>query len=133
MKNNSTKHASSNEVAEKEQANSTRILRIVALIAIGSMVSGLVFGLLQTAPMSFPGPPTLTINQITQTAYTKTGLVLMSSGIILFALLPSLRVLLGINQFIHKHEMVNAIVAMIVLLELSASILLNFCTKGVLT
>lgn len=108
------------------------IMRIVALFAIGLMLFGLVDGLLHTESFSFPGPPTLSIDQITHTVCTKTSMAMMSAGIILFALLPSLRVLLGINQFIQNREIVNLIIAMIVLLELTASLLLIFDVKGVL-
>jgi uncharacterized membrane protein len=57
----------------------------------------------------------------------------MSAGILLFALLPSLRVLLGINQFIRHHEIVNVIAAIIVFAELAVGILMIFQVKGVLT
>ncbi|MFN2176320.1 MAG: hypothetical protein ACK2U3_10255, partial [Anaerolineales bacterium] len=61
------------------------------------------------------------------------GLVMMSVGIILFALFPSLRVLSGINQFRHNHEIINLIIAVIVLIELTAGVLLIFVMKGVRT
>lgn len=109
------------------------ILRIVALFAIGLMLFGLVYGLLSTVPYSFPGPPTLSVDQITHTASSKTDLVMMSTGIIFFALFPSVRVLLGINKFIHNHEVVNLMIAIIVLLELTAGLLVFFSIKGVLT
>lgn len=109
------------------------ILRIVALFAIGLMILGLIYGLLSAVPYSFPGPPTLSVDQITHPASSKTGLALMSDGIIFFALFPSVRVLLGINKFIHNHEAVNLIVAILVLLELAAGLLMFFRIRGVMT
>lgn len=110
---------------------STGILRNVAFLSICLMLSGFVNGLLHNVYFSFPGPPTLAIDQITSALSSKTDLVLMSVGIILFALLPSLRVALGINQFIHHHEFVNLAIATIVLIELAASFLVIFGLKGV--
>lgn len=132
MKNKSSKSISSSKVFGKEMDNSKMILRILALISIGLMLFGLTDSLLQTGSFSFPGPATMSIDQITHALSSNKDLVMMSSGIILFALIPSLRILLGINQFIHKHEIINLIVALIVLMELTVSFLLIFGVKGVL-
>lgn len=107
------------------------ILRIAALFALAVMLFGLTDRLLQIVPVSFPGPPTISLEHFTQSLPPNTGSVLMSAGIILFALIPSLRVLLGIKQFAHNHETVNLIVALIVLLELTASMLWIFFGKGI--
>jgi uncharacterized membrane protein len=113
--------------------NFPSILCIVAFLAIGLMVFGLAAGLLQPVPYSFPGPSTLSISQIVRPVTSNVGLVMMSVGIILFALFPSLRVLSGINQFRHNHEIINLIIAVIVLIELTAGVLLIFVMKGVRT
>jgi len=127
----STKSISSNEVGEKPRGNSLMILRFAALFAFTVMFFGLSDRLLQIVPVSFPGPPTISLDQITHSVPSNSGSVLMSAGIIFFALIPSLRVLLGIKQFIHNHETINLIVAMIVLLELTASMLWIIFGKGI--
>lgn len=132
MKNISSKSVSRSEVRERENDHSTLILRIMALFGLSLMLFGLVDGLSQTGSFSFPGPPTMSIEQIAHTYSSEIGLVMMSVGIILFALLPSLRVLLGIYKFIHNREIVNLIIATFVLLELTVSFLLIFGVKGAL-
>jgi uncharacterized membrane protein len=126
-----TKSISSNGVWKKPRINSLLILRITALFAVAVMFIGLADRLLQIVPVSFPGPSTISLEQIVHSPPSNTGLVMMSAGIIFFALIPSLRVLLGLNQFFQKHETVNLIVAMIVLLELTASMLWIFFGKWI--
>lgn len=117
----------------KEQGGSRTILRIMAGAAIGLMLIGLFDGPGQASQFSIPGPATMSIGQITHSGASQAGLVMMSTGILLFAVLPSLRVLFGINQFIRHHEVINLIAAIIVFIELTLGILMIFHVKGALT
>ncbi len=106
-------------ISEQSQA----VFRLASLISSGVMVIGLIGALIQNSTFTFPGPSTLQFTEIVQGS-SSTGLILMSSGIVLFALLPSLRVLLGIKQFVRNRDFVSGIFAAIVLTELAASVFL---------
>lgn len=121
------------KIWEERKANLPVILRVVALVGIGLMILGFAYGLLQPAGYSFPGPPTMSVVRITHAVFPMRGLVMMSVGVIIFALIPSVRILMGIFNFLHQHEIIDFIIAVIVLIELTVSILLIIGIKGVLT
>lgn len=111
---------------------SRAILIAMVTTAMGLMLIGLLMDARGAAPFSLPGPAVLSPGQIAHNGSIPAGLVVMSIGILLLALLPDLRVLFGIRQFVQRHETVNLIAAIIVFIELTAGILLIFHVKGVL-
>ena len=103
-------------------------LIILELLIVGTLIGSL------SAVLGLGGrvlivPATTLIFHLPIRAFVEISLV----GIILFALFPSVRVLLGIHQFWQNREFLNLIIAAILLIELTASILLIFVMKGVLT
>lgn len=132
MKNIVSKIIAGCEAFQQDRGRSRAVLIAIITAAMGLMLIGLLMETRQAGPFSLPGPAALSPGQITHGGSIQAGLVTMSVGILLLALLPDLRVLFSIRQFIQRHETVNLIAAIIVFIELTAGILLIFHLKGVL-
>lgn len=102
--------------------NPNAVLCMMILTSFTLMLSGLLDALVQHSPSMLPGPSTLMLSSIRHIPNSQFGLLSMSIGLLLFLLIPSLRVLLGLEKFIRRREVVNIIVALIVLIELAVSI-----------
>jgi len=100
------------------------ILRIVILTSFALMILGLLGSFVQQGSITLPGPSTTGLSGVGHVSKVPLGLLSMSMGLLLFVLIPSLRVLFGLEKFIRRREILNAIVALIVLVELTISIIL---------
>lgn len=69
---------------------------------------------------SLPGPPAVTPQRLAD-APVSPFLVCMSAGILLFAVLPALRVLLALLDYARRRDWRSALIAILVLLELAGS------------
>jgi hypothetical protein len=85
------------------------------------MVLGLVGMLLDGTPRSLPGGSVVPLPAFEHPFREPMSLVATSAGILLLAVLPSVRVLLALMLYAHQRGFQNALVALIVLLELIAS------------
>ena len=97
---------------------------VVSLLALGLMVGGLITTLEggMTLSVSTKVIPVSAFWQITQ---VPRGLAVMSAGIILLALLPSVRVGLALYLYLRRRKLLEALVALIVLGELLLSMWLE--------
>jgi uncharacterized membrane protein len=98
------------------------ILQLAVLASVGLMVSGFLDTLVQKNATQFPGPSTISPAALSHLSNNPLGFAAMSAGLLLFLFTPSLRVLLGIESFVRKREIINVLVALIVLAELIISI-----------
>lgn len=69
---------------------------------------------------ALPGPPAVTPQELAA-APVSPFLVCMSAGILLFAVLPALRILLALLDYARRRDWRNVLVAIVVLLELAGS------------
>jgi uncharacterized membrane protein len=94
----------------------------VSLAGVGLMVAGFGDMLVNRASSSIPGGSVLPLPMFTHLSQVPASLVAMSAGIALLALLPALRVLLALWLYLRHRDVLNALAALIVLLELLLSI-----------
>jgi hypothetical protein len=96
----------------------------LSLVALGLMVGGLIATLHSGISLTVDTAaiPVFAFRHIAQ---APRGLVVMSAGIVLLALLPSVRVALAMYLYIRHRKGVEALVAMVVLFELLLSMWLE--------
>jgi uncharacterized membrane protein len=94
----------------------------VSLAGVGLMVAGFVDMLINKASSSIPGGSVLPLPMFIHLSQVPVSLVAMSAGIALLALLPALRVLLALWLYLRHRDVLNALAALIVFLELLLSI-----------
>jgi len=71
-----------------------------------------------TGGVRFPGTPAVPIMDLLRLSFSSTGLELMSLGIVLLAVLPSLRILVVITIYIKQRRWFDVLTALVVLLIL---------------
>ena len=103
-------------------ANPSAVLRIVILASFGLMVPGFLDAMIQHGPVLLPGPSTTPLSDVWHISSAPAGLLAMSVGLLLFLVIPSLRVLLGLEDFVRRREIISVVAALIVLAELIISI-----------
>ncbi len=96
--------------------------RVVSLVGIGCMSFGFIRLIIVRGVLILPGDPTLPFPEFLQITHEPISLLSMSVGIIMLALLPSVRVLIAFFTYLHRKDMVDVLVAFIVFLELLFSI-----------
>jgi uncharacterized membrane protein len=101
-----------------------RVSLIVSLVALGFMVGGLVVTLSQGVPLT-AATTALPVSEFRRITRVPLGLATMSAGIIMLAVLPSMRVVVALWLYIRRHQALEALVALIVLLELLLSMRLG--------
>jgi hypothetical protein len=94
---------------------------LVSLVGLGLMVAGFIDMLVVGASLSVPGRSVLALPKLVHPGQVPVSLTAMSAGIVLLALLPALRVLLALGLYLRRHNTLNALVALIVFLELLLS------------
>jgi hypothetical protein len=105
------------------EARMQKISLWVSLLAMGLMVAGFVGMLLGGLPDSLPGGSVLPLPALAHPTHAgaPASLMAMSAGIVLLALLPTLRVVLALVLYARRRGFLNAVVALVVLLELITS------------
>jgi hypothetical protein len=98
-----------------------RVSLIVSLIGLGLMLAGFLDMLISGASLSIPGGSVLPLPRFAHPSQVPMSLAAMSAGIVLLALLPSLRVLLALWLYLRRHSILNSLVALIVFVELLLS------------
>jgi uncharacterized membrane protein len=98
-----------------------RISLATSLLSLGLMVFGFVDVLIHGASLSLPGMVALSPLVIGPRTRASLGLVMMSAGIVILALLPILRVLLALSLYLRNRQVLNVVVALMVFIELLVS------------
>ncbi|MGQ9517461.1 MAG: DUF1634 domain-containing protein [Anaerolineae bacterium] len=97
-----------------------RLAQVISTVGLGLMLAGFAGEWALHGNPTLPGPPAATWHT-TNPQNISPFLICMSAGILLFALLPALRVLLALLDYVRRRNWRNALVALIVLLELFIS------------
>jgi hypothetical protein len=95
---------------------------IVSLVALGLMTAGFLDTLVKPAPLSVPGASVLPFPAWSHLSQSPASLIAMSLGIVLLALLPTVRVALALWYYVRRHDALNTVTALIVVVELLLSI-----------
>jgi uncharacterized membrane protein len=104
------------------KARMQKISLVTSIVGLGLMAFGLVDVLLRGTSPSIPGMVALSSVMLQAGAQIPLGLAAMSAGIVVLALLPILRVLLAQSQYLHNHQLLNVVVALLVFVELLVSV-----------
>jgi len=101
-----------------------KVSRVVSLAGMALMFSGfMVMGVEDAgASLALPGAAVLPLSRLVQLQDASLGLILASAGIILFCLLPALRVMLACWLYLRLRDFSSTLIALLVFLELLASI-----------
>lgn len=95
-----------------------RVSRVVSAAAVVLMLAGLAGTVLSGAALSLPGGPVMALHDLLQLPIHPLALAAMSAGILMLALLPVLRVLLALGIYVRERVLLNALAALVVLIEL---------------
>jgi uncharacterized membrane protein len=104
------------------EARMQKISLVTSLLGLGLMVFGFVDMLFHGTSLSIPGITALSPLMIRSATRIPLGLVAMSAGIVVLALLPILRVLLALSVYLRNGQVLNVVVALLVFIELLASV-----------
>jgi len=101
-----------------------KISLVVSLLALGLMVGGLIATLRHSASLT-AATKVLPLSAFRHIAQAPRGLLVMSTGIFLLALLPSVRVGLALYLYLRRRNLLEALIALVVLCELLLSMWLE--------
>jgi uncharacterized membrane protein len=104
------------------EAKMQKISLVTSLVGLGLMVFGFADVILHGASLSMPGMAAMSPQLIESGARISPGLLAMSAGIVVLALLPILRVLLALSLYLRKRQALNVMVALLVFIELLVSV-----------
>jgi hypothetical protein len=110
--------------AEGLEARMQKVSRAVSLGGIVLMCSGFIEMLLHASDHTFalPGASVLPLRDFIHLQTSSLGLILTSAGVIVFCLLPAVRVILALWLYLRLRDLVSTLIAVVVFLELLASI-----------
>jgi uncharacterized membrane protein len=103
------------------EARMSKISLLTSAIGLGLMAFGFADMLIHGASLSIPGTTALSLPAIESGAGIPLSLLAMSAGIVVLALLPVVRVLQALSLYARKGQLLNAVVALLVLIELVVS------------
>jgi hypothetical protein len=95
---------------------------IVSSVALALMIAGFLDTAVKPTPLSVPGASVLPFPAWTHLSQSPVSLIAMSVGIVLLALLPTVRVALALWYYVRRHDALNSVAALIVVVELLVSI-----------
>ena len=98
-----------------------KVSLVVSLVALGLMGFGLVDAWVHQASLILPGERALPLPVLVQLRAAPASLVAMSAGIVLLALLPTVRVLLALALYVRQRSILDTFTSLAVLLELLTS------------
>lgn len=93
----------------------------VSLVALGLMAIGFVGLLISGAALGMPGRSVVPLFELLRLHGGPASLLLMSAGIVFLSLLPVLRVVLAMRLYVRQWDVLDAVTAFVVLLELLLS------------
>ena len=111
-------HLPNNDPSQKLEETMQKVSRVVSLLGLGLMLTGLITYFSSSTNFSLPGESVIPLQNLLQAGGDPLSLLLMSTGIILFALLPLLRVVLALWTYSSKKAWLNMLASLIVFLEL---------------
>ena len=94
--------------------------QVISTAGLALMLAGFCGEWMAHGNPALPGPPAVSWSDPALLAASP-FLLCMSAGILLFALLPALRVLLALLDYLGRRDWRNALIALIVLVELALS------------
>jgi heme A synthase len=103
------------------EARSKKIALAFSLIALGLMVCGFA-GSVAYNGFTLPGCPVLPFSALGRLSLSSAGMRCMSIGIILLATFPTVRVIIALWRYSRSGDMLDTIVALVILMELALSI-----------
>jgi uncharacterized membrane protein len=112
---------SNNDPSQQLEGTMQKVSRVVSLTGLGLMLAGLLAYFSNSTNFSIPGERVIPMQNLLQAGGDPLSLLLMSAGILLFALLPLLRVLLALWTYGSKKAWLNMLASLIVFLELLLS------------
>lgn len=98
-----------------------KISLITSLLGLGLMTFGFVNLLIDGTSLSIPGMTALSPLVIEPGTRIPPSRLTMSAGILILAMLPILRVLLSLSLYLRSRQVLNAVVALLVFIELLLS------------
>jgi uncharacterized membrane protein len=113
--------SSQRETPDSLEATMQQVTLITSMVGLGLMIAGFVDILIVGTSLSIPGSSVLPLLKLAHPLQVPTSLVAMSAGIVLLALLPTIRVLLALWLYLRRHSVLNTLVALIVFVELLLS------------
>ena len=116
---------SKSEPAEGLEARMRKVSLVVSLLGLALMCYGFLETLFSGTAFSLPGHAVLPLKDLLSLPTASLGLVSMSAGVILLSMLPAIRVVLAIWLYLRSRDLLNTAGALVVLLELLASIRLG--------
>lgn len=99
-----------------------KVSLVVSVVGLGLMILGFVAQVITGSALSVPGSSVLSFVMLAHLSKAPLSLAAMSTGIILLALLPMIRVVLALWLYLNGHNLVNMAAALVVTLELLLSI-----------
>ncbi len=111
--------------AERLEEKMQKVALAISLAGLGLMGMGFLCWLLHRSSFALPGDAVISLRNILQWPVLNSCRMAMSVGIILLGLIPMTRVILAGLLYVRAHDRMSALVALIVLLELIASIRLS--------
>jgi uncharacterized membrane protein len=102
-----------------------KVSLVVSLIGLGLMGVGFADMVVNKVPLSVPGASALSITKLVHWTQWPVSLDSMSSGIILLALLPIVRVLLALWVYARRRDVLDTFIALSVILALLFSMWLG--------
>lgn len=111
-------HLPNDDPSKKLEETMQKVSRVVSLTGSGLMLVGLFVYFSSSTNYALPGEPVIPLQNFLQSGGDPLSLVLMSTGILLFALLPLLRVILALWTYSSKKAWLNTLASFIVFLEL---------------
>lgn len=98
-----------------------RIAGVISVTAVVLMITGFAISFFLHPLPRVPGAPALPASAVWRFQVNDWGMWAMSAGILLLALLPMARVLLAIWMFLRSRDLLDTVVALVVLVELLIS------------
>jgi uncharacterized membrane protein len=116
---------SRSEPTEGLEARMRKVSLVVSLLGLGLMCYGFAETLFSGTAFSLPGHAVLPLKDLLSLPTASLGLVSMSAGVILLGMLPAIRVVSALWLYLRWRDLLSSTVALVVLLELLASIRLG--------
>lgn len=94
------------------------VSQVVSAAAVVLMLAGLSGSVLAGSALALPGGSVIPVRDLLQLHVHPLGLAAMSGGVLMLALLPIIRVLLALGIYSRQRVPINALAALVVLVEL---------------
>ena len=113
--------AANGKASYRLEAIMRRVSQIISGVALGLMGVGVVRVWARNGLPALPGEPAIPLPTLLQIHREPAGLMAMSAGIVLLALLPTVRVLLALLLYLRRQRIPEGVAGLLVLLELLLS------------